>query len=144
MTRAPVLLPSCRHQSRSTVMLVTGLDHMRTSCGAEGSHRVSHVVHTVSAQIQKSRFLQGPAWPLYPGQPRPPNTDKKAFALAEQTGFGPLVAFVSPTETLNIEQLFYLMRQNFMAASIKLCQPSVLWQQSLNFLKFHPFFFFFQ
>lgn len=31
-----------------------------------------------------------------------------------------------------------------MAASIKLCQPSVLWQQRLNFLKFHPpsFFFF--
>lgn len=27
-----------------------------------------------------------------------------------------------------------------MAASIKLCQPSVLWQQRLNFLKFHPFF----
>lgn len=86
----------------------------------------------------KIQVLEGRPGPCTPANPTHRKQTKKAVALAERTKFGPLVAFVSPTETLNIEQLFYLMRQNFMAASIKLCQPSVLWQQRLNFLKFHP------
>lgn len=95
-------------------------------------------------QLWCSPGSEGPAWPLYPGQPHPADTNKRALALAERTDFGPLVASVSPTETLNIEQLFYLMRQNFMAASIKLCQPSVLWQQRPEFFKvFFTHFFFF-
>lgn len=78
-------------------------------------------------------------------QPTTPtqNTDKKALALAERTEFGPLIAFVSPTEALNIEQLFYLMRQNFMAASIKLSAFCSLATKPEFFLKFHSNFFFF-
>lgn len=93
--------------------------------------------------IGKYGVLKGPlGGPCTRAKPRPPNADKKALALAERTEFGPLIASAGPTETLNIEQLFYLMRQNFMAASIQLCQPSVLWQQSLNFffLSFTLFF----
>lgn len=92
----------------------------------------------VCSFIKKIQVLEGRPGPCTPANPTHRKQTKKTVTLAERTKFGPLVAFVSPTETLNIEQLFYLMRQNFMAASIKLCQPSVLWQQRLNFLKFHP------
>lgn len=95
------------------------------------SSGVSNVVHFPNAPpdvgFGEIQDFEGPAWPLYSFQPHPPHTNKRALAPVEPTRFGPLIAFVSPAETLNIEQLFYLMRQNFMAASIKLCQPSVLW-----------------
>lgn len=79
---------------------------------------------------EEVQFLKG-----WPRRPRPPSTKPKGLALAKLIQSGQLIAFVGPTETLNIEQPFYLMRQNFTAASIKLCLPSVLWQQRVNFLK---------